>query len=279
MDVAKLLAGAKAKKDAIKSREKTLKPKPGQNNYVILGDWNQTRNEVFYREFGNHFVKDEKGDLKAVHLCMAKTYGQDCPVCNVIADAAHHVTDDGQIKALDEAKAKQTYLLNVLELDESGTKHDGNPKILEVGYKIFSGILDLMEDWGEAIFQDHQIITITREGTGKNTNYNVLPKGTKKAAVAADTLTRLNDLDDYVNQANEEKKRLAMNAVRAVVGLAAPEGEGTHVPAARTIGYTGSPADATDADFTEVRAAEAARPDLVEIDIESELEGLLETGS
>jgi hypothetical protein len=279
MDVAKLLAAAKAKKDAIKSREKTLKPKPGTNNYVILGDWNRERNEVFYREFGNHFVKDAAGDLKAVHLCMAKTYEQDCPVCNVIAEAAKHVTDDSQIKALEEAASKRTYLLNVLELDESGTKHDGQPKILEVGYMVFSGILDLMEDWGEAIFQEHQIITISRDGAGKNTKYNVLPKGTKKAVVSADTLNRLNDLEDYVNQANEEKKRIAMNAVRAVVGLSAPAGEGTHIPATRTIGMSGQDVDATDADFTEVRAAEAARPDLVEIDIDSELEDLLATGS
>lgn len=279
MDVAKLLAKAKEKKEAIKSREKTLKPKPGANHYVILPDWKTERNEVFYREFGQHFVKDANDDLKAVHMCLSKTYQQDCPICNALADAAHHVTDDSQVKMLEAAKSKQTYLLNVLECDADG-KHDGQPKILEVGYTVFGGILDLMEDWGEAIFQDHQIITVNREGTGFNTKYNVLPKGTKKAVVnTADVYSRLNDLDDYVNQANEDKKRLSINTVRGLVGLS--ESEAAHIPADRAIGTSAPSRPATagmeidDADFTEVRANEASRPDVAQIDIDDELNDLL----
>ncbi len=58
MNVAKLLANAKKNKDALKSRESTIKPKPGKNNYVLLGDWNQERNEEFYKPFSQHFIKD-----------------------------------------------------------------------------------------------------------------------------------------------------------------------------------------------------------------------------
>lgn len=274
MDITKLLQSAKQKKEAIKSREKTLKPKAGPNNYVILGDWDQARNEIFYREFGQHFVKDANDDLKAVHICLSKTYQQDCPICNALSEAANHVTDDAQIKVLDNAKAKQTYLLNVLEVDENG-KHDGQPKILEVGYTVFSGILDLMEDWGEAIFdpENPQIITVNRDGTGFNTKYNVLPKGTKRANVTPDVLKKLNDLDDYVNQANDEKKRLATNTIRGLVGLS--QDNSTVIPAERTIGTSVAASTAVDADFTEVRAAEASRPDVVEIDIDDELDDLL----
>ncbi|MFH4090354.1 hypothetical protein WAJ00_20780, partial [Acinetobacter baumannii] len=81
-----------------------------------------------------------------------------------------------------------------------------------------SSILDMMDDWGEAIFVDHQVVTINREGTGLNTKYNVLP-GSKKVHVDPEVFKRMIDLDDYVKQANEERKRLALGAIRRAAGL------------------------------------------------------------
>lgn len=273
MDVAKLLAKAKEKKDALKTREKTLKPKAGQNRYVLLGDWDRSRNELFFREFGQHFVKNAAGDLAAVHVCLSKTYGEECPICDALAQAAHHVTDDSQIKQLDDAKAKQTYLLNVLEVDEMG-KHDGQPKVLEVGKGIITAILEMAEEWGEAMFAEHQLIVVNREGTGLNTKYTVIP-GSRKAGIAPETFTRLVDLDDYVNQANEEKKRLAISTIGKAVGIEAPAEK--HIPAARTIGTSGlGSIDATDAEYSDVRTMEASRSSVAEIDMSDELDALLE---
>ncbi|AHB93276.1 hypothetical protein Q4029_16990 [Acinetobacter baumannii] len=279
MNVAKLLANAKKNKDALKSRESTIKPKPGKNNYVLLGDWNQERNEEFYKPFSQHFIKDysKVTDGKpetTVHVCMSKTFDEDCPICDAIAEAGRLIganATDEQIKTLEDAKASTVYLLNVLEVDDSG-KHDGQPKALQVGKLTLSSILDMMDDWGEAIFVDHQVVTINREGTGLNTKYNVLP-GSKKVHVDPEVFKHMIDLDDYVKQANEERKRLALGAIRRAAGLYAPA-EPTHVPAERTIGTSSALAsDVTDVSYKDVTTSSL---DVTEIDLGDELEALLD---
>lgn len=275
MDVAKLLANAKKKKDEIKNRDATIKPKPGLNRYVLLPDWNKERSENFFVAFSQHFIKDygkltQDGKPEmTVHVCMSGTFGEECPICDAISEAGRLISStatDEQIKTLEEAKAGTGYLMNVLEVDEHG-KHDGQPKILQLGKLALGSILEMMEDWGEAIFVEHQVVQISREGTGLNTKYTVLP-GSKKIAVDQEVIDRATDLDDYIKQANEEKKRLALNAIRAAAGI--PTTQTTHIPAERSIGM--SSADATDVSFKEVgitgQVAEI-------VDIDDELDNLL----
>ncbi|WP_354734601.1 hypothetical protein [Acinetobacter nosocomialis] len=277
MNVAKLLANAKKNKEALKSRESTIKPKPGKNNYVLLGDWNKERNEEFYKPFSQHFIKDysKLTDGKpetTVHVCLSKTFGEDCPICDAIAEAGRllgaNATDD-QIKTLEDANAGTVYLLNVLEVDDSG-KHDGQPKVLQIGKLALSSILDMMDDWGEAIFVDHQIVTINREGTGLNTKYNVLP-GARKVHVDADVFNRVTDLDDYVKQANEEKKRIALSTIKRAAGIYSPA-EPTHIPSDRAIGTKSTTDDVVDIEYKDVTGSALG---IAEIDLDDELDGLL----
>lgn len=114
---------------------------------------------------------------------MSKTFDEDCPICDAIAEAGRLIganATDEQIKTLEDAKASTVYLLNVLEVDDSG-KHDGQPKALQVGKLTLSSILDMMDDWGEAILWIIKLLpsTVKVQVLIRNTTYYRVPKGSR----------------------------------------------------------------------------------------------------
>ena len=255
----KILATAKSKSQAIKQRAKTVKPKDGQNKIILLPGWRKGEEHVFFHDFGQHYIKNLAGELQAVYPCLDKTFNKPCPVCQAISHATVGVTDDEQIKALKDASSAQSYLLNVLTLDgENKTE----PQILEIRKSVFGQILDLMEDWGSAVFdpEEPQIITINREGKGLNTKYSVQISAKKHPIDSEEVYAKLNDLDEYVRQENEENMQRAIGAVKGVVGL---------LPTSST----------TSAEAIEVheagRIAEASRATAAEIALDDDLNDLL----
>lgn len=258
----KILATAKSKSDAIKQKAKTVKFKAGANRFILLPGWRKGEEHVFFHDFANHYIKNTEGDLQAVYLCLDKTHNKPCPVCQAISQASASVSDDDQIKALKEANSRQSYLLNVLMLD-GDTPNE--PVILEVGKTVFGQILDLMEDWGAAIFdpENPQIINVNREGSGFNTKYSVQISAKKQTINSSVVYGKLNDLDEYVRQENEENMARAIGAVKGVVGLLPPASD---VPqtTARDV-----------AAVETARTAEATRSTASEIALDSELDDLL----
>ena len=215
---AALLAAAKSKKDSIKQHAKTIKCKDGANRFVILPGWLPTARETFFHDYGQHFVKSVDGTLQAIYVCLDKTHNTVCPVCDALGQAASMAGTEEQVSALAEAKAGQTYLLNVLELDGKDTT---TPQILQIGKLAFGAILDLFEDWGEAMFDTEtpQIVQITREGKGIGTKYAVQISAKKHAINAADVYSKLNNLSEYVKQESDAGMKKAVGAVNNIVGL------------------------------------------------------------
>lgn len=212
MNLTELLKKAKEKSETLKHRAKTIKPKAGENSYVLLRGWRKGEEEQFWHDFGLHFIKDETGALRTVYPCADKTYGEPCEVCKALSQASKEALNDEQIEVLKEATANQTYLLNVLSLN---TGDDNNtPQILEVGKTVFGQLLDVLGEWGEEIFDDEnpRIIKIIRDGVGINTKYNV-QIGNKKHVLPSGVFDKLNNLDDYVKQESEEGMRKALNAI------------------------------------------------------------------
>lgn len=68
MDFAKLQERLKQKKQDLKQREKTLKPAPGTNRYVILPGWRSEDRETLYHEFGQHYIKNPAVHSRCVSL-------------------------------------------------------------------------------------------------------------------------------------------------------------------------------------------------------------------
>lgn len=271
MDTAKLLALVKSKKQAVASakRSATLKPKPGTNRYVLLPGWRKGEEETFSHDFGQHFVKNEAGVIQAVHVCMQKTYGQPCAICDGVNKAIHMAPDDETVAVLKGAISGQSYLLNVLALDE---EDPGTPKILEVRKTVYTQLLEMVEQWGESIFDPAEplIFHIVREGTGFDTKYLVQPSP-KKQRLPAGVLGKLNNLDDYVRQENEETKVKALGAISAIAGLL-PSADTPKTATSRPVG-TGATTTLDDDDV--LASLEKGRPTADDVKLDDELTSLL----
>src|SRR4051794_21809806 len=108
----KLIADRKASV----SRIKTIKPNPGRNRYRILPGWRKNGDPTFYHDFGQHFIKNAAGEVKAVFICSDKTFGRPCAVCDSIGEGIRASVSDQQKKMLEDSRANARVLLNVLHL-------------------------------------------------------------------------------------------------------------------------------------------------------------------
>lgn len=223
MDAAKLMSLMKAKKATLKKVEKTIKPAPGDNRYVILPGWRKEESHVWFHDYGQHFVKNMVGELQAVYLCTDKTFGTPCDVCSGLSSAIRATSDDETVKALKEASASQGYLMNALALDSS---EPNVPQILQLGRMAYANLVEIVENWGVNVLDsvEPMIVTINRSGKGLTTKY-VVQISPKKHVLPAGVLEKLNNLDEYVAQENEEAKRRAIMAINGVAGLALPQGD------------------------------------------------------
>lgn len=267
MDANKLMELIKNKKQALKQKAKTIKPNPGSNRYVLLPGWRKGEEHVMYHDFGQHYIKNSAGEIQAVYPCADKTYGNPCPICEGLSRAIKMATDDETVNLLKEASSKQSYLFNVLALD---AEDDTTPQILELGKNAFSQMLDLFDEWGAAILDSEtpQIIVINRDGKGLNTKYSV-QVSPKKHTLPKGVLAKLNNLDDYVRQENEEQQRRALNAISSVAGL---------LPAADKPRTAAATIDRDDEDLRRVeqrRDAEVTKTVPNDIALDNELDDLL----
>jgi hypothetical protein len=274
MDNAKLMALMASKKAAMQKVEKTAKLKPGKNRIRLLPGWEKGREEVFFQDFGQHFIKDETDTIKAVYLCTSATHEQDCPVCNAIAQGIKNCGDDELAKVLEKGRPSRTVLINALLLD---SEEPNTPQILEIKRSVFGQLIEIISEWGaEAVFDptNGKEILINRDGKGLNTTYTaqITPK---TAPYNVSVLAKLNNLADYVKQESDEQQRRAIGAVNGIAGLLPAAGAATAGAGAPRL--TGKPKadfdDVPDLDMTEtvdVKSAASAAPSL-----DTELDDLL----
>lgn len=271
MDASKLMELMKKKKQDLKQKAKTLKPNPGANRYVLLPGWRKGEEHIWFHDFGQHYIKNAAGEIQAVYPCLDKTYGNPCPICEGLSKAARMTTDDETVALLKEAASGQSYLFNVLALDADDS---ATPQILEVRKTVFGQIVDLIEEWGAAVFDSEapQIITVNREGKGLNTKYSV-QISPKKHTLPKGVFAKLNNLDEYVRQENEEQRRRALNAINNVAGLLPAVPSGADKP--RTSSSTIDSDDAALRDMEAHHAAAASKPSAADIALDDELDDLL----
>ena len=231
---------------ASRNRAKTAKVPDGRSRWRILPSW-RGGDAQFWHDFGAHYVKNTKGEMQAVYMCVDKTFGRPCEICDAVAHAIKHATDDATMEALTQAKANGRVLLNAIQLDGPGA--DVNKVvILELPPSAFGLIVDIANEWiGDDVnildVVDGKDLVIERSGTGKNTKYSI-QVGAKATKLPADVLKQLHDLDAYVAQESSDQQARALNAVRSTAGLLpAPTGaaaalaapKGSALPAGATI--------------------------------------------
>ena len=137
---------------------------------------------------------------------------------------------------------------------------------------MFGQVVDLIEEWGAAVFDPEapQIITINRDGKGLNTKYSV-QISPKKHTLPKGVMSKLNNIDDYVRQENEEQQRRALSAINSVAGLLPSK----DTPATTTKMLAGDGGDDELRDLETKRAATAAKPAAADIALDDELDDLL----
>jgi len=215
----------RAKKQAIKASSgrftKTLSTKAGKNVYRILPSWRGPSEQQFWHDFGQHWIKNLKGEVLAVYICAEKTFGKPCDVCDQINGMMPGAADDNEKGMLLEAKSKGRALLNVLERGGSP-----DPEILEVPISaVLEKIMEIIEAYDQDITDLNTGIDIIvqKSGRGKNTEYSVMaaPPGTSEPVPAA-VLAKMHNLDEYVAQEVEEHKRKALAAIGSITGRYVP---------------------------------------------------------
>lgn len=218
-DFAALQALLKQKKNALKGAGRTISPKPGKSNYVLLPPWH-TNGLQFWHDFGQHYIKDETDKVQAVYVCTHDTFGRPCPICNGLAEAQRTIgaSNPAAAELIKKARSGTKYLVNVLALD-SDTPDE--PQVLALGKKAFAQLVTATEEWGAQLFDasNPQIFQIERTGTTQNdTTYTVTVTPRRHAYKKA---VKPIDLGEFVQQESEEAEKKALLTMKTVLGTAA----------------------------------------------------------
>jgi hypothetical protein len=217
-----LLQAIRDKKQAMSAgrKERTAKIPDGRSRWKIFGTW-RAEGDQFWHDFGQHFVKNAAGEMKAVYICTDKTFGRPCGICDQIFPAlksAKHNGDTALEKILKGALANGRVLVNAAQLDG---KEPNKIVILELAPTAFGMLMTAMEEYidaGQDVLNPTtgKDFTFTKEGTGLDTKYTV---GVSAAFVPWKSEIKLNDLDEYVKQESSDASLRALNTVRQVAGL------------------------------------------------------------
>ena len=213
------------RKDLSNDKQKTIRPADGRGRYRILPSWRE-EGGPFWHDFGQHYIKDQMGKIKAVYVCTERTFGKPCGVCDAMLNAQHHVVDDETMKVIKDAKASARVLVNVLHLDGPTPNV---PQILELAPSAFNQFLGIVQEWGADVLdlKEGKDIIIEKTGKGLETKYN-LQIAAKSAPVDPGVMKSVANLDEYVAQESVEQQRRAIANLNAIAGLlSAPEAAAT----------------------------------------------------
>lgn len=217
-----LLELLKSKKAALSAgrRTKTIKPEDGTSRWRILPSWRKADSdnaEQFWHDFGNHYIKDQAGDLKAIYICVDKTFGKPCSICASVNSAMKSNADEEMGKLLKDCKSTGRVLMNAIRTDG---ETPGEPVILEVPPSVFEGIINIIGEWGTEVIDltKGKDFVIERSGKNISTKYSV-QIASKGKPLDPSVMKQVANLDEYVAQESEEQAIRALTNFRQVAGL------------------------------------------------------------
>ncbi|ELA7322598.1 hypothetical protein Q9X98_004231 [Vibrio parahaemolyticus] len=272
----KLAAKKKAIQAASGQRADVLRIPMGKHKFRILpAHPSKGEDAPFWADFGLHYIKGEEKDatsgrnkVKAVYVCVDKTFNKPCDVCAAIEESARHATTDEQLDLIEDAKCKRAeVLVNVLH--RSSSDKANVPQIMQMTPTTFEKVINIWEEYqseGIDIFDPENGVdlVITREGTGLNTKYEVMA-AVKSTPIDPSVLDQMSDLQEFVQQEHDEGLKKAINAINATVGILpdrAPK------PSSASIEHKSSPKSSVDDDMMDVMdetLAEIEEAEIVEV--------------
>jgi len=217
------LLAALAAKQAQASRQRTAKLPSGRSRWRVLPTWKTNGDPTFWHDFGQHFIKDAANQVKAVAVCMSRTFNQPCEACDLLARAISQSGDDLTKKRFEDMLAGSKVLVNALHIDGP---QPNVPQLLELPPSVFTGkkgvggLIGLMQQYPQMLDPAAGFdVIIEKSGSGMDTSYAVNPVVGPSNPVPAEALTKLHDLDAYVKGELEGGKARALQNLSAVTGL------------------------------------------------------------
>lgn len=273
-----ILAKARQKSNA-NNKQRLSKPPAGKSTWRILPGWNPKEPNMFFHPYGQHYVKDLEGNIKAVLVCPDKTFDKPCEVCEMISAAMKNAPDDETRNKISESRANQQFIMNAVRVDNP----DGKVHILGVGSMLFNAIIESLEEYEDMLDPNEgNDLIIQREGTGLNTKYTLTPRAASKSKpVDASLLQQMHDLDVYCEEDFEAKKERALEALSGVTGILPP----TSGAAGALTGPSKTAVDIDDdeipdySDEEEKKPAKSAKADIEDAELVDEDDGAADAAS
>tara|TARA_R110002074_G_scaffold86408_1_gene190801 strand:- start:6100 stop:6942 length:843 start_codon:yes stop_codon:yes gene_type:complete len=244
----------------------------GKSRFRILPHWSDPE-DIPAQDFGKHFVRDATGSVKATYICLAKTRGEECPICSTIYQAESLTSDESVLATLKDAKASLRFIVNALPYDAGKKGHKSDPVLIDMPKTVFQSLMVNAQEYAESedinifdLAEGYDVI-INRDGKGMNTVYT-LAVAPKSSPVDAGVMDKITNLDEFVDN---EIARDKVSAITAVKTLAGPAGVAISALPLATVSATIVPAaEISDADLANA-LEDSVEADVDELDL-SELD-------
>lgn len=208
---AKLQGGSKGRPEKLQSERNLVR--------FMLAPGAEEAEQVW----GQHFVKDTAGNLKAIYICTATMFDEPCPVCEAISAGAAATGNEELLEAYKEARASRRILVNALYL--KGGKHDNpesTPVVLELPCKVWDMVMTTALEYAKEdmdIFSAGEGINfiIEKSGSGKATTYKVTP-APKSTKIDPELVNKCKDLAEFARQESSADRDKAVTSVRVIGG-------------------------------------------------------------
>lgn len=231
------LAKKKSQEMAAKSG-RDVKPvaklKSGKNKVRILPSWKKELHSSveqyieISQTFGEHWIKNQAGEVIARYICVAATHDEHCDLCSAIGKAIANASSDAEMKLFESMKAAKYVYVNAIIRESDNDK----PQILQLSTGTFDKVFKLFESYLYPDDEDETPVNIfdldtgfdiiiDRQGTGLTTKYDV-QLARKSSSVPASILNELNNLDEFVARQYEAGKAKALAAINSVAGNNVP---------------------------------------------------------
>lgn len=216
MNIEALKAKIASKQKEFVKTEKPFTAKSGDTSIVLLQGWNPENREVFWHEFGGHYIRGNDGKVAAFYPCDNAIFNKPCPICAMLRKASSMTTDQATLDQIKQMNANTVYLVNAIVLGENNNQ----PVVFQLSKSAFEQLLNTIGSWMSAVFDEKnpQVLCIKRTGTGFDTKYMVTVTP-EKFTLPADTYNNVKNLDEYVNQRTDALMQKTANAISATLGV------------------------------------------------------------
>lgn len=166
--------------------------------------------DVFYSEGYMHFSLGADG--KTAVTCLS-TFNKKCPICDHLASIKSSTLKEDKAMLKDCRKVKRVYI-SVLNRDDSSDEEV--PKILPIGPMILKQIIEIIcdPDYGDITdFNEGRDVTITKSGSGMETEYSTLAKPKTSITTESYTEEELDELLPDLDSMFVEKSAAELEAI------------------------------------------------------------------